>query len=91
VIGMSPSWYKSNEYRARAVRDPRGVLEEFGVKLDEHVEVRVWDSTSERRYIVVPQRPAGTEGWSEDQLAALVTRNSMIGMHRDLRPGDGAA
>lgn len=91
LIGMSPSWYKSNEYRARAVRDPRGVLEEFGVKLDEHVEVRVWDSTSERRYIVIPQRPAGTEGWSEDQLAELVTRNSMIGTHRDLRPGDGVA
>jgi nitrile hydratase len=91
LIGMSPSWYKSNEYRARAVRDPRAVLEEFGVKLDEHVEVRVWDSTSERRYIVVPHRPAGTEGWSEDQLAELVTRNSMIGTHRDLRPGDGAA
>ena len=91
VIGIPPSWYKSNEYRARAVRDPRGVLEEFGVKLDEHVEVRVWDSTSERRYIVVPQRPPGTEGWSEDQLAGLVTRNSMIGTHRDLRPGDGAA
>ena len=91
LIGISPSWYKLNEYRARAVRDPRGVLEEFGVKLDEHVEVRVWDSTSERRYIVVPQRPAGTEGWSEDQLAGLVTRNSMIGTHRDLRPDDGAA
>jgi len=91
LIGMSPSWYKSNEYRARAVREPRGVLEEFGVKLDGDVEVRVWDSTSERRYIVVPQRPGGTEGWSEDQLAGLVTRNSMIGTHRDLRPGDGAA
>jgi nitrile hydratase len=91
LIGIPPSWYKLNEYRARAVRDPRGVLEEFGVKLNEHVEVRVWDSTSERRYIVVPQRPAGTEGWSEDRLAGLVTRNSMIGTHRDLRPGDGAA
>ena len=91
VIGIPPSWYKSNEYRARAVRDPRGVLEEFGVKLDEHVEVRVWDSTSERRYIVVPQRPAGTEGWSEDQLAGLVTRNSMIGTNRDLCPSDGVA
>ena len=91
LIGMSPSWYKSNEYRSRAVREPRGVLEEFGVKLDADVEVRVWDSTSERRYIVVPQRPSGTEGWSEDQLVGLVTRNSMIGTHRDLRPGDGAA
>ena len=91
LIGMSPSWYKSNEYRARAVREPRGVLEEFGVKLDGDVEVRVWDSTSERRYIVVPQRPAGTEGWSEDQLAGLVTRNSMIGTYRDLCPSDGVA
>src|SRR5262249_54777474 len=91
VIGMSPSWYKSNEYRARAVRDPRGVLKEFGVMLDEHVELRVYDSTSERRYIVVPQRPTGTLGWSEDQLAELVTRNSMIGTHRDLRRHDGAA
>ena len=91
VIGIPPSWYKSNEYRARAVRDPRGVLEEFGVKLAEHVEIRVWDSTSERRYIVVPQRPAGTEGWSEDQLAGLVTRNSMIGTYRDLCPSDGVA
>ena len=91
VIGIPPSWYKSNEYRARAVRDPRGVLEEFGVKLDEHVEVRDWDSTSERRYVVVPQRPAGTEGWSEDQLAGLVTRNSMIGTYRDLCPSDGVA
>jgi len=91
VIGMSPSWYKSNEYRARAVRDPRGVLKEFGVMLDEHVELRVYDSTSERRYIVVPQRPTGTEGWSEDQLAELVTRNSMIGTHRDLHRHDGAA
>jgi len=91
VIGIPPSWYKSNEYRARAVRDPRGILEEFGVKLDEHVEVRVWDSTSERRYIVVPQRPAGTDGWSEDQLAGLVTRNSMIGTYRDLCPSDGVA
>ena len=91
LIGMSPSWYRSNEYRARAVRDPRGVLEEFGVKLDGDLEVRVWDSTSERRYLVVPQRPAGTEGWSADQLAGLVTRNSMIGTHRDLRPRDGVA
>jgi nitrile hydratase len=91
LIGMSPSWYKSNAYRARAVRDPRGVLAEFGVKLNEDIEIRVWDSTSERRYIVVPQRPAGTEGWSEDQLAKLITRDSMIGTHRDLRSGDGGA
>jgi nitrile hydratase len=91
LIGMSPSWYKSNEYRARAVRDPRGVLDDFGVKLSADVELRVWDSTSERRYIVVPQRPAGTEGWSEDQLAELVTRDAMIGTDRDLRPVGGGA
>jgi nitrile hydratase subunit alpha len=91
LIGMSPSWYKSNAYRARAVRDPRGVLREFGVKVSEDFEIRVWDSTSERRFIVVPQRPAGTEGWSEDQLTKLITRDSMIGTHRDLRPSDGGA
>jgi nitrile hydratase subunit alpha len=91
LIGMSPTWYKSNEYRARAVRDPRGVLRDFGVELSDEVEVRVWDATSERRYLVVPQRPAGTEGWSQDDLAALVTRNSMIGTHRDLSPKKGAA
>lgn len=85
VLGMSPAWFKSNEYRARAVRDPRGVLKEFGVVLDEGVEVRVWDSTSEQRFMVVPQRPKGTDGWSEDTLAALVTRNSMIGTDRDLK------
>lgn len=86
LLGLSPSWYKSNAYRARAVRDPRGVLEEFGVKLDEKTEVRVWDSTSERRYLVVPERPGGVEDWDEAALAALVTRNSMIGAERDLVP-----
>lgn len=91
LIGMSPTWYKSNEYRARAVRDPRGVLRDFGVDLGDDIDVRVWDSTSERRYLVVPQRPAGTEGWSQDELAALVTRNSMIGTQRDLSPKRGAA
>ena len=85
LLGMSPAWYKSNEYRARAVRDPRSVLEEFGVKIGDDVELRVWDSTSERRYMVVPQRPAGTEGWSEEALAGLVTRNAMIGTDRDLK------
>ena len=83
---MSPTWYKSSAYRARAVRDPRGVLRDFEVDLGDDVEVRVWDSTSERRYLVVPQRPAGTEGWSQDELAALVTRNAMIGTQRDLSP-----
>ena len=91
ILGMSPSWYKSTEYRARAVRDPRGVLAEFGTVLPEGVELRVWDSTSDRRYMVVPERPAGTEGWSEEELAGLVTRNSMIGTVRDLSPARGAA
>ena len=91
LIGIPPGWYKSNEYRARAVRDPRGVLEDFGVRLREDIEVKVWDSTSERRYIVVPQRPPGTAAWSEDQVAKLITRDSMIGTHRDLQPSDGGA
>jgi nitrile hydratase len=86
ILGMSPSWYKSVEYRARAVRDPRGVLAEFGTVLPAGVDVRVWDSTSDRRYMVVPERPEGTEGWSEEALAGLVTRNSMIGTVRDLSP-----
>lgn len=86
LIGMSPAWYKSAEYRARAVRDPLGVLREFGVNLGEDVEIRVWDSTSERRYIVIPERPAETEDWDEEVLTGLVTRNSMIGTHRDLTP-----
>ena len=86
LIGMSPAWYKSAEYRARAVRDPLGVLREFGVNLGEDVEIRVWDSTSERRYIVIPERPAETEDWDEEALAGLVTRNSMIGTHRVLTP-----
>lgn len=91
LIGVQPGWYKSNEYRARAVRDPRGVLDDFGVRLRDDIEVKVWDSTSERRYIVVPQRPPGTEAWSEDQLAKLITRDSMIGTHRDLQPSDGGS
>ena len=79
VLGLPPVWYKSAPYRARAVRDPRGVLEDFGVALPRNVEVRVWDSTSEVRYLVLPQRPAGTEGLAEAALAELVTRDSMIG------------
>jgi nitrile hydratase subunit alpha len=79
ILGMSPGWYKSNEYRARAVRDPRGVLAEFGVEIGADVEVRVWDSTSELRYLVIPQRPTGTESLYEAGLAILVTRNAMIG------------
>jgi nitrile hydratase len=86
VLGIPPNWYKTAAYRARAVRDPRSVLQEFGVRLDDGVETRVWDSTSERRYLVLPQRPPGTEGWDEGRLARLVTRNSMIGTERDLAP-----
>lgn len=87
ILGMSPAWYKSAAYRARTVREPRKVLAEFGVNLPDDVAVRVWDSTAELRYIVIPERPAGTEGWDEDQLAAIVTRNSMIGTDRDLKVG----
>lgn len=87
ILGMSPAWYKSAEYRARAVREPRAVLAEFGVALPQDVGVRVWDSTAELRYIVIPERPAGTDGWDEDQLAAIVSRNAMIGTQRDLKVG----
>ena len=79
VLGLPPVWYKSAPYRSRAVIDPRGVLAEFGVTLPADTEVRVWDSTAEIRYLVLPERPAGTDGWSEEQLATLVTRDSMIG------------
>lgn len=84
ILGMAPAWYKAAAYRSRAVREPRGVLAEFGVDLDDCVEVRVWDSTAELRYMVLPQRPPGSEAMSEEELAALVTRNSMIGTDRDL-------
>jgi nitrile hydratase len=80
VLGLPPVWYKSAPYRARAVREPRAVLREFGVELPGDVEVRVWDSTAELRYLVLPQRPPGTENWNEEQLADLVTRDSMIGV-----------
>ncbi len=79
VLGLPPVWYKSAPYRSRAVIDPRGVLAELGVTLPSGTEIRVWDSTAEIRYLVLPMRPAGTEGWSEDRLASLVTRDSMIG------------
>jgi len=79
VLGLPPAWYKSAPYRSRVVVDPIGVLGEFGVQLPESTEVKVWDSTAEVRYLVVPQRPAGTDGWSEEQLVELVNRNSMIG------------
>ncbi|HEX3700055.1 MAG TPA: nitrile hydratase subunit alpha [Phenylobacterium sp.] len=82
VLGLPPVWYKSSAYRSRAVVDPRGVLAEFGVALPDEVAVRVWDSTSEVRYLVIPERPAGTEGLDEAALAALVTRDGMIGTAR---------
>ncbi|MEH6648291.1 nitrile hydratase subunit alpha [Sulfitobacter sp.] len=84
ILGIAPNWYKTAAYRSRAVRDPRGVLAEFGVILSADTQIRVWDSTAELRYLVVPQRPIGTEGLGEDALARLVTRNSMIGTDRVL-------
>ena len=86
VLGLPPVWYKAPPYRSRAVIDPRGVLEEFGLTLPKDKKIRVWDSTAELRYLVVPQRPAGTEGWSEERLAGLVTRDSMIGTGLALEP-----
>ncbi len=90
VLGLPPVWYKSAPYRSRAVADPRGVLREFGLKLPDETEIRVWDSTAEVRYLVVPMRPAGTEGWSEERLAALVTRDSMIGTGLPKSPAEAA-
>ncbi len=87
VLGLPPVWYKSAAYRSRAVIDPRGVLREFGLHLADDVEVRVLDSTAELRYIVLPERPKGTEGMSEEQLAALVTRDAMVGVARVAAPG----
>ena len=79
VLGLPPVWYKAAPYRSRAVKDPRGVLADFGITLPKDTEIRVWDSTAETRFIVLPMRPAGTEGWSEEKLAEIVTRDSMIG------------
>jgi nitrile hydratase len=86
VLGLPPVWYKSAPYRSRAVKDPRGVLDDFGVSLPRDTEIRVWDSTAETRFIVLPMRPPGTEGWSEERLANLVTRDSMIGTGLALAP-----
>ena len=86
VLGLPPTWYKSAPYRSRAVRDPRGVLADFGVVLPENTEIRVWDSTAELRYLVLPERPAGTESMNEEALASLVTRDSMIGTGLALKP-----
>ena len=90
VLGLPPAWYKAAPYRSRAVRDPRGLLAEFGTLLPEQVAIRVWDSTAELRYLVVPLRPEGTEGWTEERLADLVTRDSMIGTALARSPGDRA-
>ena len=89
VLGLPPVWYKSAPYRSRTVIDPRGILREFGTELAEDVEVRVWDSTAELRYLVLPERPAGTEHMSEEQLAALVTRDAMIGVVKVTLPRSG--
>jgi nitrile hydratase subunit alpha len=88
ILGLPPVWYKSAPYRSRAVIDPRGVLTEFGTHIDEDVEVHVWDSTAELRYIVLPERPSGTDHLSEEQLAALVTRDAMIGVAKVSPPGE---
>lgn len=86
VLGLPPVWYKAAPYRSRAVSDPRGILREFGTELDDDVQIRVWDSTAELRYLVLPQRPEGTEGMSAGELAGLVTRNAMIGVEKAKAP-----
>ena len=92
LLGLPPTWYKSAAYRSRAVIDPRGVVRELGLELPDDIEVRVWDSTADSRYFVLPERPAGTESMSEDELAALVTRDAMVGVAKVASPavGDGA-
>jgi nitrile hydratase len=90
VLGLPPVWYKSAAYRSRAVKDPRGVLRDFGVTLPPGTEIRVWDSTAETRFLVLPMRPAGTDGWSADRLASLVTRDSMIGAGLPKPPAESA-
>jgi len=90
VLGLPPVWYKSAPYRSRAVMDPRGVLADFGVTLPADTEIQVWDSTAEIRYLVVPMRPEGTDGWDEERLAKLVTRDSMIGTGLALQPSEVA-
>lgn len=90
VLGLPPTWYKSTPYRSRVVKDPRGVLMEFGVTLPEETEIRVWDSTAEIRYLVIPRRPEGTDGLDEEALASLVTRDSMIGTGLALAPARSA-
>jgi nitrile hydratase len=90
VLGLPPTWYKSFAYRSRAVKEPRAVLADFGVSLPAETEIRVWDSTAETRYLVVPMRPRGSESWSEEQLAKLVTRDSMVGTGLAKKPSEVA-
>jgi nitrile hydratase len=90
VLGLPPVWYKSNAYRSRTVKEPRAVLADFGVSLPPNTQIRVWDSTAETRFLVLPMRPAGTEGWSEERLATLVTRDSMIGTGQPKLPDEAA-
>ena len=90
VLGLPPTWYKSPPYRSRLVIEPRQVLKEFGLELDESTEIRVWDSSAEIRYMVLPERPEGTEGMTEEELAKLVTRDSMIGVAKAKAPAAGA-
>lgn len=87
VLGLPPSWYKSDAYRSRMVAEPRAVLAEMGLEIPEDVRIRIWDSSAEARYLVLPQRPRGTDGWSNEQLMDLVTRDSMIGVARAAEPG----
>jgi nitrile hydratase len=91
VLGLPPVWYKAAPYRSRVVADPRGVLREFGTELPEEMEVRVWDSTAEMRYLVLPRRPDGTEGWTAEALETLVTRNAMIGVETAKSPAEADA
>jgi nitrile hydratase len=91
VLGLPPTWYKSAPYRARAVIDPRGVLAEFGTEVGREIAIRVWDSTAELRYLVLPERPRGTQGMSQEDLAGLVTRNAMIGVEIVAAPTTRAA
>ena len=91
IIGLPPDWYKDLDYRARVVRESRTVLKEMGLDLPPEVEIRVWDTTADTRYVVLPLRPAGTEGWSEERLASLVTKDSMIGVARIASPAAASA
>lgn len=86
VLGLPPDWYKSPEYRSRVVREPRRVLSEMGLELERHVRIRVWETSAETRYMVIPLRPAGTEGWCEDELAKLVSREALIGVAKAAKP-----